>query len=308
MTVAAIARALPLLLALTFSGCDDGEAPPPARAAGSPAAAPSTSDAATATAKAPAVELTAKRTGEQLDESDSADAQGVPATPRPGQGAGGAAAPAAPAAQGEKWMEIESGDVSFGGKKLHMLRVGPPQGRAVLLLHGAKFSSRTWQELGTLDLLAKNGYRAVAIDLPGFGKSADVVAKPEEFLHVALPILDVKLPVVLFPSMSGSFAFPEAVLHSGELAALVPIAPVGIETYAPKLKGSTLPALLLWGEKDSVIPIAQADLLVAAMPKLKKVVLAGADHPCYKDRPEEFHKALLEFLKSLDGKTPDAKK
>jgi hypothetical protein len=300
MTVAAIAPALPLLLALVFAGCDDGEAPPPASATGSPA--PAAPDAASASAKAPGGELMAKRTGEELDESDSADAQGVPESPRPGQGTGGAAAPAAAAAQGEKWMEIESGDVSFGGKKLHMLRVGPPQGRAVLLLHGAKFSSRTWQELGTLELLAKNGYRAVAIDLPGFAKSADVVAKPEEFLHVALPLLDVKMPVLLFPSMSGSFAFPEAVIHPGELAALVPVAPVGIETFAPKLKGSTLPALLCWGEKDQVIPIAQADLLVAAMPKLKKVVLAGADHACYKDRPEEFHKALLEFLKSLDGR------
>jgi hypothetical protein len=38
------------------------------------------------------------------------------------------------------------------------------------------------------------------------------------------------------------------------------------------------------------------------MPKLKKVVLAGAEHPCYKDRPEEFHKELLAFLKSLDAK------
>jgi abhydrolase domain-containing protein 14 len=100
--------------------------------------------------------------------------------------------------------------------------------------------------------------------------------------------------------MSGGFAFPEAAAHPDEIAGLVPIAPVGIETWAPKLKGSQLPTLLFWGEKDSVIPIKQADLLVAALPNLKKVVLAGADHPCYLDRPDEFHAALLEFLRSLD--------
>ena len=305
MTASATARSLPLLIAMALVACDDGQPLPPAKA---PPAANATSDAppppqvAPPAAKPAAAEIAAQRTGEALDESDSADAQGVPDSPRPGQVAPGPAGTASPQPQQEKWMEVETWDVAYGGKKLRALRIGPPQGRAVLLLHGARFNSRTWLELGTLEFLARNGFRAVAIDLPGFAKSADVVAKPEEFLHTALPILDLKKPVVLFPSMSGTFAFPEAVSHPGELAGLVPVAPVDIEKWAPKLKGSTLPTLLFWGEKDKVIPIAQAELLVAAIPNLRKVVLAGADHACYQDRTEEFHKYLLEFLKSLDSK------
>jgi len=305
MTASATARALPLLLAMPFAGCDDGQPLPPAKAppaANASGAAPPPPQVAPPAAKPGAAEITAQRTGEALDESDSADAQGVPEAPRAGQVAPGPAAAPAAQPQVEKWMEVETWDVAYGGKKLRALRIGPPQGRAVLLLHGGRFNSRTWLELGTLEILAKNGFRAVAIDLPGFAKSADVVAKPEEFLHVALPILDLKKPVVLFPSMSGSFAFPEAVDHPGEIAGLVPVAPVEIEKWAPKLKGSPLPTLLFWGEKDKVIPIAQAELLVAALPNLKKVVLAGADHACYQDRPEEFHKALLAFLRSLDAK------
>lgn len=38
--------------------------------------------------------------------------------------------------------------------------------RNVLLLHGAKFSAQTWQDLGTLSLLATNGFRVAAVNLP----------------------------------------------------------------------------------------------------------------------------------------------
>jgi len=37
----------------------------------------------------------------------------------------------------------------------------------VLFLHGAKFDSDTWQKIGTLALMNEQGYRAIAIDLPG---------------------------------------------------------------------------------------------------------------------------------------------
>ena len=39
--------------------------------------------------------------------------------------------------------------------------------RSVFFMHGAKFSSKTWQDIKTLQLVAAMGYRAVAVDIPG---------------------------------------------------------------------------------------------------------------------------------------------
>lgn len=68
-------------------------------------------------------------------------------------------------------VELHEGTVQVQGQSLFFREARPAGGQAarfsVLLLHGIRFSSETWQNLGTLHRLAQAGYRAVAIDLPG---------------------------------------------------------------------------------------------------------------------------------------------
>lgn len=68
-------------------------------------------------------------------------------------------------------VEQHEGTIQVQGQSLFFREVRPGSGQAarfsVLLLHGIRFSSETWQNLGTLLRLAQAGYRAVAIDLPG---------------------------------------------------------------------------------------------------------------------------------------------
>lgn len=68
-------------------------------------------------------------------------------------------------------VEQREGTIQAQGQSLFFREARPAGGQAarfsVLLLHGIRFSSETWQNLGTLLRLAQAGYRAVAIDLPG---------------------------------------------------------------------------------------------------------------------------------------------
>lgn len=87
----------------------------------------------------------------------------------------------------------------------------------MLLLHGIRFSSETWQNLGTLHRLAQAGYRAVAIDLPGLGRSKEAKAPapigelvPSSFLAAVVDALDLGPPVVISPSLSGMYSCPSS--------------------------------------------------------------------------------------------------
>lgn len=190
-------------------------------------------------------------------------------------------------------------EVEFQGSPLHVVSAGPEDGRPVLLLHGAAFHSGTWQELGTLDVLAQAGYRAVAIDLPGFGKSPGAAIDSESFLEALLPVLGLDRPVVVSPSMSGAVSFPLVQRHPEMLAGFVPVAPVQTPRYTRTLQDSLVPALVVWGERDQVFPIAQAAPLARSFRTSTLLVLEGARHPAYLDQPERFHEALLAFLASL---------
>ena len=183
--------------------------------------------------------------------------------------------------------------------QLHRLEAGPADGLPVLLLHGARFHSGTWKQLGTLDRLAKEGFRAIALDLPGYGAS-----KPGPPLDLAQFVADAKLekPVVLAPSMSGDVALPFVTTHPDRVAGFVAVAPVGLESYESALRKLALPTLIVWGEKDEVVPVAQAKALHGWVKDSQLVILSGARHPCYLDRPDEFHAALVAFLKSVAAK------
>jgi len=189
--------------------------------------------------------------------------------------------------------------VSVGGAEVHLLESGRTEDPCVLLLHGAAFQARTWRELGTLDHLARAGLHAVAVDLPGYGDSPPGTLQGADFLVALLPAIAIERAVVVSPSMSGAFSLPFVALHPEAVQGFVPVAPVGIADHAAELAGSKVPALILWGANDTVLPSAQAQVLAACFDAPEVVIFEGARHPCYLDAPARFHELLTAFAQRV---------
>ena len=150
-------------------------------------------------------------------------------------------------------------NVNVAGSALRYLEAGPPGATTVLLLHGGRFTSETWRELGTIASLADAGHHVVAVDLPGYGHSEASQVPRYDYLGQALEQLwPASRFVVVSPSMSGGFSMPFVARHPDRVAGYVPVAAAGIDDYRAVLEAVDVPTLVVWGEQDQVIPVSQA--------------------------------------------------
>jgi pimeloyl-ACP methyl ester carboxylesterase len=112
---------------------------------------------------------------------------------------------------------------------------GAANGKTVLLLHGKNFTGAHWRR--TIESLAAQGYRVIAPDQIGFGKSSKPAAYQFSFQALAentralLASLALERVSVVGHSMGGMLAVRFALLYPGQVDKLALISPIGLEDW-----------------------------------------------------------------------------
>ena len=178
-----------------------------------------------------------------------------------------------------------------------------PKGKAkldVLFLHGHSFSSKNWLEINTLNILASHGYRVIALDLPGYGKSSykldttDATSR-SDFLYHFIQKTRIESPVIVSPSMSGVYSLAYIAAHRA-VKGFVAIAVVGTDKVSHSDYAHFPPSLIVRGSRDKRLGIVSTDTLGKYIPDNSAKVIGDAGHACYLNKPQEFHDMLLKFL------------
>jgi pimeloyl-ACP methyl ester carboxylesterase len=112
------------------------------------------------------------------------------------------------------------------------LRWGTPQRGTCILLHGFAGDPTTWRRTG--EFLAKQGFEAIAFELPGHGSQPLIGSSIDELVTELIP----KLPNpstgkfhLIGHSLGGAFAILIAARNPERVASLTLLAPIGIGTY-----------------------------------------------------------------------------
>ena len=152
--------------------------------------------------------------------------------------------PAGEAAITSRHISLPNGD------RIHVAESGPRAGVPVLLCHGWGACVYGWA--GTLPVLAAAGYRAIAVDLRGHGRSdggdpASAYTTPAMTAQLAAIIdtLGITRPVIVGHSMSGRLALQHAIDRPGKVRGLALLAPIGVGSVRPSVKYLGLPLLAL---------------------------------------------------------------
>ena len=85
-------------------------------------------------------------------------------------------------------------------------------------------------------------------------------------------------------------------LAAGPITILRSLRNILRDDVRPLLSQIRAPTLLIWGERDSIVPAAHAPAFRQAIPDARLLVLEGAYHNPMVDRPEAFNTAVRAFL------------
>ena len=74
--------------------------------------------------------------------------------------------------------------------------------------------------------------------------------------------------------------------------------------FRDRLPDVSVPTLIVWGQKDAIIPVRDANEFERLIPDSRKVVMRDTGHIPMAERPRAFNDLLMEFLEET-GRAED---
>ena len=71
------------------------------------------------------------------------------------------------------------------------------------------------------------------------------------------------------------------------------------------LTAQRIPVMVIWGDRDPIIPIRHAHATHDLLPQARLEVFEGAGHFPHNHQPHRFARTLIDFLESSDPALPD---
>ncbi|GMT24161.1 hypothetical protein PFISCL1PPCAC_15458 [Pristionchus fissidentatus] len=196
-------------------------------------------------------------------------------------------------------VSIQRGYVDIQTHRIFYIESMPPCGHyskgVILLLHGQSFTSATWINHDNIATLAASGYRCIAPDLPGSGKtegpSIPVEDRPN-FIIALRDILRLKEMSIICASMSAPYVFP--LLGSPWIQCVIGIAPSHTHSLGDLIRAKT-PVLVVYGEKDTSLGPTSASNL-SHLPNSRSIRIPLAGHAAYLGNPLFFQSISINFI------------
>ncbi len=204
-------------------------------------------------------------------------------------------------------MDSQIVDTAYGHIQARIVGSGP----AVLFIHGRISPLSDWRAWNTnLESIAAAGFRAIAVELPGFGDAArpDGPISTESAVDCLLDVFDrlaISRVTVVGYNWGGLVAWRAAMIEPGRITKLALVAAEGAEQLnneglAGKMK---VPTLILWVDADFYLPVSQAEMFAKAIPNSQLHVFElGEGQPELAARAPQklgkpFNDRLIRFLK-----------
>lgn len=176
---------------------------------------------------------------------------------------------------------------------------------SLILLHGASFSSDIWARTGTLQMLDGTGISYAAPDLPGFGRTqkSRQYARYQgmnSFVADLAEAMGAKRLLLAGASMGGGVALAFAKERPHMIEGLFLIGSVGLNWpgIPDFLRLLGKPVELVWGRRDTVVPVDVARQLASSVPNVALTVLDG-EHPVYLQDTERFNASMKAWVNKI---------